>query len=81
VGAPRRARATSRVFPQHLHVPHGDGGPVADNARPTALRRLILASRSQIAFDSVALRLTTLLLKLGKVAKPGHLPDTSTMRP
>ena len=44
-------------------------------------RRAISASRSQRTFDSVALRLTAPLLKLGKDAKPGHLPDTSTIRP
>ena len=49
--------------------------------RLAAARRLISASRSQIVFDSVALRLRTPLLKLGKVANPGHLPDMSTNHP
>jgi hypothetical protein len=46
-----------------------------------AARHRISASRSQMAFDSVAFRLTAPLLKLSKVAKPGHRPHTSTIRP
>jgi hypothetical protein len=49
--------------------------------RPADARRLISASRSQMTFDSVALRSTAPLLKLGKVVKPGHWFETSTIRP
>jgi hypothetical protein len=45
------------------------------------VRRAISASRSRMTFTNVALRLTTPWLKRGKVEKPGHLPDTSTIRP
>jgi hypothetical protein len=45
------------------------------------VRRPTSASRSQMTFDSVALRSTEPSpRKIGTVVKPGHLPDTSTMR-
>jgi hypothetical protein len=52
-----------------------------------AARRFVSASRSQMAFDSVALRLTTPLLKLGKAASDGgmraavRLPGMRRARP
>jgi hypothetical protein len=47
-----------------------------------AARRSISASRSRMTFTRVALRSTDpLVRRVGITAKPGQLPDTSTIRP